>query len=75
MSVKTQRVRDVMFGKGTAVMEAYMAGRHVEGRVINMSRARSAPEKDDRCTFVKWAREDHHKFLKCVAKIQQLERV
>jgi hypothetical protein len=75
MSVKSQRVKDVLFGKGTGLMDAYMAGRHLEGRVINMARARIASEKHMRRLYVGWAREDHHKFLACVAKIKQLECV
>ena len=74
MSVKTQRVKDVLFGRGNGLMDAYMAGRHLEGRVINMARARIASEPRMRRTYVEWARDDHHKFLTCVAKIKQLER-
>jgi hypothetical protein len=75
MSVKSQRIKDVLFGKGTAVFEAYMAGRHLQARVGCMSRARISTEMGIRRMWVDMARDDHHKFLKCVAKIAQLERV
>lgn len=75
MSIKSERVKGLMFGKGSAVFEAYMAGRYLQSRVSSMGRARIATEPSMRTFWVKMAREDHRKFLNSVAKIQQLERV
>jgi hypothetical protein len=74
MSVKTQRVKDLLFGRGVA-FEAYMAGRHLQSRVMCMGRARVSSEMGLRRFWVDMARDEHHQFLKCVAKIAQLERV
>jgi hypothetical protein len=73
MSIKSTRVKKLMFA-GDA-FESFMAGRHLQSRVTNMSRARSTPEPGIRRFFVGMARDDHHSFLKCVAKVGKLERI
>ena len=73
MSIKSERVKSLIFGKPSALYDAYMAGRYLEAREISMGRARREDSIRMRQCFVKAARQDHHNFLRRIAKIKQLE--
>jgi hypothetical protein len=67
MSIQSQRIKSAVYG--TVTFEAYMLGRHLQSRLVNIGRARLASDLLLRRMFVDAARRDHHEFLKCAKRL------